>query len=138
MSVQGDDLASTSPDNLRITCKNKRKKTPDTSVIRKEPIVVPVNPSKKSKEDTITDVEKYSLKKPPYFRHKVDYEGDTIENNRCYDDSPTETDDFVRNLNKEHENEDDEEFKEDASVINDTNESKTSKDKKKKPLLTVC
>ena len=67
MSVQGDDLASTSPDNLRIPCKNKRKKTPDTSVIRKEPIVVPVNPSKKAKEDTITDVEKYSLKKTSIF-----------------------------------------------------------------------
>ena len=47
------------------------------------------------------------LKTPPYFRHKVDYEGDTDANNRCSNYSPTETDDCVRNLYKEHENEDD-------------------------------
>ena len=51
------------------------------------------------------------LKKPPSYKHKVDYEGDIHENNRCSDDSPTETDDFVINLDKEHENEYNEEFK---------------------------
>ena len=35
LSIQG---ASVTPDNLRIPHKNKRKETPDTSVIRKEPI----------------------------------------------------------------------------------------------------
>ena len=35
----------------------------------------------------------------------------------------------MRNLVKEHENEEDGEFKEDNSEINDTNESKLSKDK---------
>ena len=41
----------------------------------------------------------------------------------------------MRNLTKEHENEEDEEFKEDTSEINDTNKSKTSKDKTKKALI---
>ena len=41
---------------------------------------------------------------------------------RGSDDSSSETDYCVRNLYKEHENEDYKEFKEDASVINDTNE----------------
>ena len=58
----------------------------------------------------------------PYFWHKVYCEGNTNENNCCYDDSRNETYDCVRNIDKEHENEDDEEFKEDTSVINITNE----------------
>ena len=82
-----------------------------------------------TKEDTVTGVEKYSLhKKPPYFWHKVDYEGDTNEKNRFTDDSWTTTDDNVRKLDTEQENEEDEEFKEDTSVIKMTNESKISKD----------
>ena len=44
------------------------------------------------------------------------------ENNVCSDDLPTKTDDCVRNLDKEDENEDGEEFKEDTSVINNMNE----------------
>ena len=52
----------------------------------------------------------------------VDYESDTNESN-CYSEySRTETDECVRNLDKEHENEDHEEFKEDTSVVNITNE----------------
>ena len=47
--VQGDDLASIIPDNLCITHKNKRRKTSDTSVIRKHYIQEPVNPRKSSK-----------------------------------------------------------------------------------------
>ena len=56
LSRQGDDLASVIPENLHIPRKNKRSKTTDTSVIRKEPIVEPVNPRKISKEDAVTDV----------------------------------------------------------------------------------
>ena len=56
MYGQGDDLAGITPDNLRITHNNKRKKTPYTLIIRTEPIQEPVNPRKRSKEDTITDV----------------------------------------------------------------------------------
>ena len=97
---------------LRISRKNKINKTPDTLIIKKEPILEPVNPRKMAKEDTITDVEKLSPKKrSPSFRHKVDYEGDTNEKTRGSDYSPSETDYFVRNLEKEHENEYDEEFK---------------------------
>ena len=49
--------------------------------------------------------------KPPPFRHKVYYEGDTNENNCCTDDSQTENYYCVRNLDKEHENYYDGEFK---------------------------
>ena len=52
----------------------------------------------------------------------MDYGGDTNEKTRGSDDSPSESDYCVRNLEKEHGNEEDEEFKEDTSVINDTNE----------------
>ena len=76
-----------------------------------------------AKEDNVTYVEEYSLQKTlPYFRHKVDYEGDTNEQNRCSYDSPAETDDCVGNLDKEHDNKYDEEFKEYTFVINITNE----------------
>ena len=46
-----------------------------------------------------------------------------------------ETDDNVRNLDTEQKNEEDEEFKEDISVIKMTNESKISKDKKEELLI---
>ena len=63
------------------------------------------------------------------FWHKVDYKGDTNEKTYGSDDLPHETDSCVRNLAKEHGNEEDEEFREDTSEINDTNESKISKGK---------
>ena len=87
---QGESLVSVTPDQQRIPCKNKINKTPYSSVIRKEPIEDTVNPRKISKEDTVTDLEKDSLHKtPPYFLHKLYYEGDTDENNCCSDDSHT-------------------------------------------------
>ena len=59
-------------------------------------------------KDTITNVEKYSPgKTPPYFWHKVDYKGYTNDRTRGSDDSPSETDDSVRFLDKENENEED-------------------------------
>ena len=42
----------------------------------------------------------------------------------------------MRNLAREHENEENEEFKDDTSEINDTNESKLSKDKTKEALIS--
>ena len=109
MSGKGYDLQSVTPDNLCIPRKIKENKTSDSLVIRKKYIGDTVNPRKRSKDDTVTDVEKYSLHKtPPSFWHNADYEGDTYENNRCSDDSRTETDDCVRNLDKEHEHEEDE------------------------------
>ena len=63
------------------------------------------------------------------FWNKIDYKGDTNEKTHDYEDSPSETDDFVRNLDKEHENEEYEESKEDTSKMYDTNESKISKGK---------
>ena len=45
------------------------------------------------------------------------------------ENSSSETDVCVRNLAKEHENEEDEEFEKNTSEINDTNEWKMSKDK---------
>ena len=47
LSVQGDDLNILTIDNICITHKNKRKENPDTSVIRNEPFVEPLNPSKR-------------------------------------------------------------------------------------------
>ena len=69
------------------------------------------------------------------FRHKVDYEGDTNEKTHGYDDSPSETDGCMRNLSRENENEEDAKFKEDTSEINDTNESKLSKNKTEEALI---
>ena len=62
LSGQGEYLAGITPYTISIPCKNKRRKTPDTSIIRKEPIREPVNPRKREKEDIITDVEKASSK----------------------------------------------------------------------------
>ena len=43
---QGKSLASVTPDNIRIPSKNKKKKTPESLVIRKEPIITTVNSRK--------------------------------------------------------------------------------------------
>ena len=56
MYGQGDDLSSATPDNICIPRKNKRKKIPDTLVIKKLPNGEQVNPRKRAKEDTVTDV----------------------------------------------------------------------------------
>ena len=60
--IEKPSHSSETPNTLRIPRKNKRKKTPDTSIIRKQHIQEPVNPKKREKEDTITDVEKYCPK----------------------------------------------------------------------------
>ena len=46
---QGECLSRKTPDTLHIPLKNKRKKTPDTSIIRKQHIQEPVNPRKRAK-----------------------------------------------------------------------------------------
>ena len=63
------------------------------------------------------------------FRHRVDYKGGTNEKTRFSEDSPSKTCGSVRNLAKEHGNEEDKELIEDTSEINDINESKISKGK---------
>ena len=81
-------------------------------ILRKKPIKEPVNPRKGAKEITLTDVEKSIPKETsPSFWHKVDYKGDTNYKTRVSGDSPSETDGCVRNLTKEHENEEYEELK---------------------------
>ena len=55
------------------------------------------------------------LKKPPPFKNKEDYIGDTNEKTRGSYDYPSETDDCAIKLAKEHENEENEEFSEDTS-----------------------
>ena len=50
---QGESLESLTTYKQRITCNNKRKKTPASQVIRKEPIGDTVNPRKISQEDTV-------------------------------------------------------------------------------------
>ena len=68
--------------------------------------------------------------------HKVDYKGDTNDKTHGYYYSPSETGGCVKNLAKEHRNEEDEEFKEDTSLISDTNESKISKVKREEALIS--
>ena len=58
MCRQCKSLESVRKDQQHITRKNKIKKTPDSKVIRKEPIGDTVKPRKIPKEDTVTDVEK--------------------------------------------------------------------------------
>ena len=73
MYGDGESLSIVTQDSLYITRKNKRKKTPDTSIVRKHPIKEPFNPSKSAKTINLSDVEKGSPKKtPPSFRHKLD------------------------------------------------------------------
>ena len=55
LSGHGKHLSSVTPDIISIPHKNKRKKTTDTSIIRKQPIKEPVNPRKKAKENNLTD-----------------------------------------------------------------------------------
>ena len=132
-----ETLSSVTPDQQSISRKNKRKKTSDTSIIRKKPIQEPVKTRKRAKEITLTDVEKACHKETPqFFWRKVDYKGDTNEKTHGYDDSPSETDGCVRNLAKEHVYEENEEFKEDTSEINNTNESKIIKGKTEESLIS--
>ena len=85
-----------------------------------------------AKINKITDVAKTVPKETPAMLfQKVDYEGDTNQKTHGSDDSPSETDGCVRNLVKKHESQEDEEFKEYTSEINNTNESKLSKNKQK-------
>ena len=56
--VHGEILSSVTQDQQHIPRNNKRKKTPDTSITGKEIIQEPDNPSKRSKEDSIPDLEK--------------------------------------------------------------------------------
>ena len=55
------------------------------------------------------------------FWHKLYYKGNTNEKTHGSDNSLIETGVCVRNLAKEHGNEEEEEFKEDTSLISDTN-----------------
>ena len=73
MSGQRETLSYVTPEILLIYSKNKRRKNTDTSIIRKQPIKEPINPSKKVKEINLTHVEKGSPKEmPPSFWNKVD------------------------------------------------------------------
>ena len=74
MSGHGESFSSETPNTLCIPCKNKRKKTSDTSIIRKQHIQEPVKTRKRAKEITLTYVENSCPKEtPPLFRNKVDY-----------------------------------------------------------------
>ena len=57
MSRYEKSVSSITPDKQRIPCKNNRKKNPDTSITGKEIIQELENPSKRTKEDSIPDVE---------------------------------------------------------------------------------
>ena len=49
MSWHGESLSSVTPDKQRITCKNKRKNTSETSIKGKESIQEPENQCKREK-----------------------------------------------------------------------------------------
>ena len=67
-------------------------------IVTEENIQEPVKPSKREKEDTITDIEKSCPKETsPVFWHKVDYKGDTNEKTNGSENSPSDTDGCVRN-----------------------------------------
>ena len=61
-----------------------------------------------------------SKKAPPPFKNKEDYIGDNNQKTSGSDDYTSESDGSARNLGKEHENEQDEEFSENTSEINDS------------------
>ena len=61
------------------------------------------------------------------FQYKVHYEGDINGNNRNTDDSQSENDDLVRNLDKKQKYKEDGEFKEYSSVVAKTNKFKMIK-----------
>ena len=65
---------------------------------------------------------KQSKRTPPTFKNKLDYIGHTNEKTHGSDNSPRETGGCAINPAKEHEYEEDEEFIEDTSEINYTNE----------------
>ena len=50
----------------------------------------------------------------------MEYIGDTKKKTRGSNDSPRETDVCARNMGKEHENEEDDEFSENTPEINDS------------------
>ena len=73
LSGQGESLASVTPDQIYIPRKNKREKTPDSLVIRKKPTGDTVNPRKRSQYHTVTDVEKGSQHKTPWYFWNKEY-----------------------------------------------------------------
>ena len=64
MSGHGESLSSITPYQKRITSKNKRKKTSESSITKKESIQGSDNPNKMSKGDNIPDVGKLVKKHP--------------------------------------------------------------------------
>ena len=63
LSGDGESLSSLTPDQQLIPLKNKKKKTPDTLIIREELIQEPVNSGKRANEYSIPDVKKLVQKK---------------------------------------------------------------------------
>ena len=130
MSRQGENLASVTPDQKYTPRKKKRKKTPSSLVLRKEPIGDTVNQRKILQEDNVIDPEKGSQHKTsrPYQNKKY-YEGDTDGNNCYTDDSRTGNDYCAGKLDTEQENKDDKESQEYEYMVSITNELKLSESK---------
>ena len=63
MSGLGESLSSVTPDQQLISRKNRINKTPDSSVLRKDPIGYTVKHRKISQEDNVIDPEKGSQHK---------------------------------------------------------------------------
>ena len=102
MSGHGETLLTVTPDQQRITCKNKRRKTSDTSIIRKILFKNQSTQGEWQKKYFNWCRKTFPKETPPLFWHKVDYKGHTNYKTHGYDNSPSETDVCVRNLSKEY------------------------------------
>ena len=112
MSGYRESVSSVNSYQQHIPRKNKRK---ETELFKNQSTQV-----KRAKKGYYTWCRKIIPKEtPPLFKNKVYYRGGTNYKTHGSDYSPNETDGCAGNLSEENENEEDEEFSEDTSEIND-------------------
>ena len=88
-------------DQKLIPFKNKRKKAPALSILRKEQIPETINPRKRSQGDSLMPPETIPHKISQRFQRAEDYEGDNDEKNCNTYGSRSENDEFVlKNFDK--------------------------------------
>ena len=90
MPGPGASVTTESLDKQSIPRNYKGNKTSETLIKWKESIQEPDNPSKREKWDSIPHEEQHNQKKTqPPFKNKEDYIGDTNDNTRDSNDSPS-------------------------------------------------
>ena len=121
MSVLGASITTVSPDGDCIPRKKKNKKVSEISITGNKITEDPDNLGKKTKVGSIIDGTKIPVElTPPPSTNKQDYEGGTNEKTRDSltretSDSPSNTDSYARNLDEEHNNEEDYDYIDPAS-----------------------